>query len=56
MLQTLRNALKVKDIRSRLLYTFIAMIIVRLGCALPVPGVDHNYFQAWMATQSGLGF
>ena len=56
MLQTLRNALKVKDIRSRLLYTFIAMIIVRLGCSLPVPGVDHNYFQAWMATQSGLGF
>ena len=56
MLQTLRNALKVKDIRSRLLYTFVAMIIVRLGCALPVPGVNHEYFQAWMATQSGLGF
>ena len=56
MLQTLRNALKVKDIRSRLLYTFIAMIIVRLGCALPVPGVNHEYFQAWMSLQSGLGF
>lgn len=56
MLETVKNAFKVKDIRNRLLFTLLALLIVRLGCALPVPGVNREYFQAWMAQKEGLGF
>ncbi len=37
MLETLKNALKVKEIRKRLWYTFFMMIVVRLGCQIPIP-------------------
>ncbi len=56
MLETVKNAFKVKDIRNRLLFTFLALLIVRLGCALPVPGINQAYFQAWMQQKEGLGF
>lgn len=59
MFKTFANALKIKDIRTKLLYTFICLIIVRVGCILPVPGVNRDYFASWLAgvTQGGgLGF
>jgi preprotein translocase subunit SecY len=42
MFNTLRNAFKVKDIRSRLIYTFIALAVVRLGTLLPAPAVSRE--------------
>lgn len=56
MLKTVRNALKIKDIRNKLIYTFIALIIVRLGSQLPIPGVDRNYFASWFDQQNALSF
>ena len=56
MIKTFRNALKVKDIRTRLLYTFIALVIVRIGCQLPIPGVNRDYFAAWFEQQTALSF
>ena len=56
MFKTFRNALKIKDIRIKLLYTFVCLIIIRLGCQLPVPGIDREYFNLWLSTQTGLGF
>ncbi len=44
MLKTLKNALKVKDIRDRLFFTFLMLIIVRMGSQLPVPGVNSEFF------------
>ena len=41
MFKTLKNALKVKEIRQRLLFTFIMMIVIRIGTQLPIPGVDE---------------
>ncbi len=40
MLTTLRNAWKIKEIRNRLLYMLLILVIVRIGTHLPVPGVD----------------
>ena len=40
MFKTLRNAFKVKDIRDRILFTFLMLIIIRIGSELPAPGVD----------------
>lgn len=56
MLQTLRNALKTKDIRNKLIFTFFMLIIVRLGSQLPVPGVDRTFFAEWFAQQTSGAF
>lgn len=56
MFKTLRNAFKIKDIRQKIIYTFIALIIVRLGCQLPIPGVNRDYFANWFQQQTALNF
>ena len=58
MLETLRNAFKVKDIRTRILFTFAMLVVIRIGCELPVPGVNGDVFKQWFESQSadGLGF
>ena len=58
MLQTVRNAFKIKDIRTRLFYTFFMLIVIRLGCELPVPGVNGDVFADFFAnnTADGIGF
>ena len=56
MLKTLRNAFKIKDIRNRILFTFLMLIIIRIGSQLPVPGVDRDVFANWFATQSSDAF
>lgn len=58
MFKTLRNAFKVKDIRDRILFTFLMLIVIRIGSELPAPGVDGEVFKQWWASQSadGLGF
>lgn len=42
MFNTLRNAFKVKDIRKRLIYTFIALVVIRLGTLLPAPAIKRD--------------
>ena len=44
MFKTLANAFKVKEIRVKLLFTFLMLLLVRLGSILPIPGVDTEYF------------
>lgn len=57
MLETLRNAFKVKDIRSRIIFTFLMLIVIRIGSQLPVPGVNGDVFRSWFESQAaGLGF
>jgi len=56
MLQTLRNAFKIKDVRNRILFTFMMLIVIRLGCELPVPGVDGSVFSDFFSSSDGLGF
>ena len=40
MFKTIVQAFKVKEIRKRILYTVVMLIIVRIGCQLPLPGTD----------------
>ena len=40
MLQTLKNAWKVNDIRRKMIFTIIVVVLYRLGCAIPVPYVN----------------
>ncbi len=56
MLKTLQNALKIEDIRKKLIFTFLMLVVVRFGSQLPIPGVDRNYFVEWFAAQTGDAF
>ncbi len=57
MLRTVRDAFKIKEIRDRLFFTFVCLIIVRLGSQLPTPAIDQDYFKQWLESyQTGLGF
>lgn len=56
MIKTIRNALKVKDIRQRLLFTFITLIVIRLGSQLPVPGIDRDQIAGFLAQITQLDF
>ncbi|MEE0691437.1 MAG: preprotein translocase subunit SecY [Lachnospiraceae bacterium] len=56
MLETLKNAFRIKDIRKKLFFTFCMIIVIRLGSQLPVPGVDRTYFSQWFAQQSNDAF
>ncbi|MGI6213550.1 MAG: preprotein translocase subunit SecY [Christensenellales bacterium] len=40
MLQTIKNALKTPEIRTKLFYTLLIILIYRIGCFVPVPGLD----------------
>ncbi|HAP72472.1 MAG TPA: preprotein translocase subunit SecY [Lachnospiraceae bacterium] len=56
MFETVKNAFKVKEIRMKILFTFLMLIVIRYGSELPVPGVDRNYFANWFASQTGDAF
>lgn len=56
MFNTLKNAFKIKDIRTKILYTFLMLIVVRIGSQLPIPGVNREYFAQWFSQQSGDAF
>ena len=53
MLTTLKNAFKIKEIRKKLLFTFLMLVVIRIGCQLPVPGVNRHFFSNWFAAQTG---
>ena len=40
MFKTLKNAFKTPDVRKRILYTLLLIVLFRLGCYITVPGVD----------------
>ena len=56
MLETVRNAFKLKEIRSRIIYTLLMLVVVRIGTQLPVPGVNGSYFSEWVSGNSGSAF
>lgn len=56
MFDTVRNAFKVKDIRKKILYTFLMLIIIRIGSQLPIPGVKPGVFADWFAGRDSDAF
>lgn len=58
MLQTLRNAWKIEDLRKKILFTLAVVLVYRLGCAIPVPYINSallgSYFQSVQNTVLGL--
>ena len=56
MFETLRNALKVKEIRKKLLFTLFIVFICRLGSQLPIPGIDTAQISEYLNSLLGDSF
>ena len=56
MLTTIQNALKTKEIRMKLLYVLIGLVIVRIGCNIPIPGTKPDVMQNLFSSNQSLGF
>ena len=52
MIQTIRSAWKVQELRNKLLFTIFALLIFRVGSAIPVPFIDTESLKTYMASQS----
>lgn len=52
MIKTLRDAFRIKEVRSKLLFTLVMIVVVRIGCQLPVPGFNSQAFAEWFKAQS----
>ena len=53
MFKTIKNALKTPDVRKRLLYTLVLIVIFRFGCFITVPGVDTIALGEQMQSATG---
>ena len=56
MLETLKNAWKVIDLRKKILYTLGMLLVYRLLCYVPTPGVDTSLIASALERYSLLGF
>ena len=52
MFKTIRNAFKVKELRTKILYTFMMLVVIRFGSQLPIPGIETSFFANWFAKQT----
>ena len=51
MFDTVKKAFQYKEIRIRIFFTLLMMVVIRFGSQLPVPGVNRDYFSNWFAAQ-----
>lgn len=55
MFETLKNAWKIPDLRKRMIFTFLMLVVYRLGAVIPVPGIDKAVVQnMFQGTAGGL--
>lgn len=55
MIQAMRNAVTLPDLRRKLLYTLLILIIYRMAAHVPVPGVDQEALAQFLAQTTGTG-
>lgn len=54
MFDTIRNAWKIVDLRKKIIYTFVMLVIFRLGSTIPVPLIDPSQLQSIFATDNSM--
>jgi len=54
LFKTITNALKTPDVRKKLLYTLILIVIFRLGCWITVPGVNNITLNQVLGSNNGI--
>ncbi len=56
MLETLRNAWRIPDLRKKLIYTMLMLVVFRAGSHIPVPGIDTAQIKAIIEKGALFGF
>ena len=56
MIKTLKRAFQIREIRDRILFVFFILVVVRIGCQIPVPGVNTTYIASLLQAQTGDAF
>jgi len=54
MFETLKNAWKIEDLRKKMIFTLVMLLIYRVGSFIPVPGIDSGYIQDLITQTGGL--
>lgn len=54
MFKTFMNAMQVKEIRKKIMYTLLMLVVVRFGSMLPVPGTNASVVASIMNTTDGI--
>ncbi len=55
MLKTFINAFKIKEVRNKLLFTLLMLLVIRFGCEVSAPGVDQEFVQSAWSSLFGEG-
>ena len=56
IIDTLRNAWKIEDIRKKINFTILMLLIYRIGTFVPIPGINSDYMKELVAGGSLLAF
>jgi len=54
MFEPLKNAWKIEDLRKKLIYTMLILLVVRIGSAIPVPFIDPSFLKAMVNSTGNL--
>ncbi|MDP8255522.1 MAG: preprotein translocase subunit SecY [Candidatus Alcyoniella australis] len=50
MFGALGNIFKIPELKRRIIFTFLMLLVYRIGCHVPVPGIDLAELQEWFKT------
>ena len=56
MIDSISKAFRIKELRTKIGFTFLMIVLVRLGSQIPVPGIDVSYFREWFANNGNDAF
>ena len=51
MISAFTNTFKIPELRNRIVFTLLLLVVVRIGAAITCPGVDASVLQSWFATE-----
>lgn len=54
LLKTLSQAWKVEDLRKKILFTLMMLVVYRIGSNIPVPGINRTYLSQMFSGETGL--
>ena len=54
LMKTLTQAWRVKEIRKKIIFTLLMLLVFRIGSNIPVPGIDRNYLSQMFSGETGL--
>lgn len=55
MFKNIKEAFKIKEVRKKLLITFALLLVYRVGCWLPIPGINFSAFGTAASSNDFLG-